>query len=257
MQDVRLTFDYPVIPPNERRNSMNETPSPSNNLEETFNQYMLNTLERSSDYTYHLKQQTQNTIQLLLSLITALIGGTIVIISTIDDETLKRSLISLILFAACGSSTLAYIWVLWSVYSELNERPIRFFLEKYFRDINPIAYEKYGLSRVFGPYYRLQDQMEFLGLGKSRSISLYALAFLASVVISAAVYTFGSFLLPTWRIIISIGFGVSWCIALVFAERLLRYRVKNSYSSAKEILDEFHNVRRERITESDESDTQL
>ena len=208
--------------------------------QEAFDQYMLASLQRSSEFTHRLKQESYSSIQLFLTLLTGLAGGIIVIFTTVDDDFLKFSLMGIIFLFAAGFGTLTYLWLLSSYAYAIGEQTLRFFLEKYFRDLNPEAFDKYGMTILLLPYSQFQEKGFFSPARRTSFLSLYILAFFASLLMTSAGFMGSWAITGSWNLLFPILLGILWFIILIAIERFYDRRVKQKSKRAYEIFTNHH-----------------
>lgn len=214
--------------------------SKENQTNEIFNKYIMSVLERSSNFSQSLARQGYNSIQLFLTLLTALTGGLIVVITTVDDEFLALLIVTLIFAFAAGFGILTYLWILASIFQQKQEVALRFFLEKYFRDSNPFLFEKYGLSKLLRPYSRIYDKKFFSVTGKVSVFSLLILAVFDSILLAAACYTGWLAFSKGTNLGIAAVAGIILFSVLLFLERFLQKRISIDMAVAQEIFETYH-----------------
>jgi hypothetical protein len=217
-----------------------------------FNQYMMAALQRSSDYSQDMLRQSYNAIQLLFTILSALAGGLILTLTTVTDVYLFHSIAGLIFLFASGFGTLTYVWLVTLIFQQRKESLIRFFLEKYFHDLNPNDYQKYGLSKLFVPYRRYIDESIF-SPGKITSLSLISLAIFSSLMLSIS-SSFGLLLLLITKnnmIQMSILSGLILFVILIVVDRTHQKALKRDYDLANEIFLTYHQINRVNESEAD------
>ena len=205
-----------------------------------FDEYMINALQRSSDYTQRMVRQGYNAIQLLLTLLTALTGGLIIVITTVGDQFLTLLLVTLLVGFAAAFCALTYMWILALTFQEKRERIVRFFLEKYFRDINPFLYEKYGLSELYGLHNGIKQQQNFLPADEASFLSLLALAIFSSLLLSISIYTGWLAITNLRNVLLPVTIGTIFFIVLFAIERYLQKQIKKEFKNAQIILQTYH-----------------
>ena len=156
------------------------------NQDKEFYQYMLSSLEHSVENSKRIEGRADRAIDLFLAIFTALVGGSIAVMLTAQDQTLKTTAICFILLTATGIGTLTYIWVLAAIIQAADERVVRYFLHQYFKDLNPDPFKKYGRAIVLDNY-----NPAIIGKGNftfARSAVLVALICFVCVVFIGSVY---------------------------------------------------------------------
>jgi hypothetical protein len=155
---------------------------------QTFNEYMLSTLQRSHEFMIKVGERDQQAINFFMVLFTALGGGAIAIVTNVQNEFLKLLFLSLDLATIAGFGILTYVWIVQSIFERAQEGFFQFFLHKYFRDIDPISFQKYGLSTLLF-YYRTPFAVKISQTSfNAHSVNLLLLTIFSSVLLSIASY---------------------------------------------------------------------
>jgi hypothetical protein len=148
---------------------------------------MLNELQSSIDNSKRYEERGIRSVELFLALFTALSGGIIAIIATIEDTLLRLLLLSFVLAAIAGISAITYIWLLHSSIGIQEERLVRYYLYKFFYDLDPYTAEEYGRGRIVRGYAGMVRNMS--KFDSARSISLFALILFSSLSLCCSIYT--------------------------------------------------------------------
>ena len=82
-----------------------------NVMDESFDKYMMYSLESSQKYSMLMKQRIQQTINYFLGIFTALVGGGVVVLTTVKVESLKLSILTFDLAIMVGVGTLGSVAV--------------------------------------------------------------------------------------------------------------------------------------------------
>jgi hypothetical protein len=177
-----------------------------------FQQYMLNELQFSIDNSKRMEERSTKAIDLFLALFTALSGAGIVVFTTVKDAFQLSSAIAFIATMVTGLSFITYIWLLYSSISIQEERGVRYYLHKYFQDIDPKTSRQYGRTMVLG-YYRKYTE-KGLNLDFARLVSLSSLIIVSGL--SLAVATFEAWVVTTGYsdVWISAAAGTIWIVTL-------------------------------------------
>ncbi len=117
-----------------------------------FYQYMLTELQMSLESSKRIENRADRSIDIFLAVFTALIGGAIAVIVTVQDQIVRASTISFILFIASGGGALTYVGLLSAIPRAAHERLVRYFIHRYFRDLSPEEFSKYGRDIVLNSH---------------------------------------------------------------------------------------------------------
>jgi len=204
------------------------------------NEYMMNTLQSSWEFSARLEKRSNTSGQLFLTLFTALAGGGVVVVTAKLDEILMFKILTLDLGAIAGFGILTYVWVLASVVQQLQEGFLQFFLHKYFRDIDPAAFEKYGLSELLTFYRKVYDK-NYKGPAQTAAFfSLLTLGIFNSFLLGCAAYT-------GWRVcntIENIPFafliGIVSLVGMVIIWLIARKKIERDRATGLKIIKKHH-----------------
>lgn len=120
-----------------------------------FNQFLLASLEATNQYIQSFANKRQQAINFFIAIFTALTSASVVILTTVQDDSLKLTLLALVLFALGVYSLLTYYWLL-TLWGYLrHEAYTRSVLYRYFASLNPISFEKSGLLDMSSEYSRM------------------------------------------------------------------------------------------------------
>jgi hypothetical protein len=139
-----------------------------------FFQYMMASHELSVETSKRVETRVDRSIDLFLALITALFGGALLILTSQQDVRTKEILISLIFFVAVGVGFLTYNWFFYGIVASREERVVRYFIHRYFKDLNPDQFRKYGRGIVLDNHFPAVKGAR----GMDFSQSLFAIALL-------------------------------------------------------------------------------
>lgn len=213
-----------------------------------FNEYMLNTLQSSRNYHARLEQRNQQTLNFFLVMLTALGGGVIAIISNVPDQAKSQLFLALDFFFMAGFGLLTYFWILTSFADGMQEGFFQFFMHKYFRDMDPVAFEKYGLSALLTWYNQAYDKNYRSSTRVANTVTLLSLALFTGIMFAVAIYMALSSFLGKGYILVSIGTGVASLAIMglvwrAFLKRIAKFRaivqgiIKQNHSEPPDIQD--------------------
>jgi hypothetical protein len=207
---------------------------------QTFNEYMLNTLQRSHEFMIRVGERDQQAINFFMILFTALAGGAIAIVTNVQNEFLKLLFLSLDLATIAGFGILTYIWIIQSVFERTQEGFFQFFLHKYFRDIDPVSFQKYGLSELVF-YYRTPYTIKISQTSfNAHSANLLLLTIFSSVLLSISSYISLILFVGETEIIIPTIIGISCASAMTIMRVILYKIVSKNQDKGRAILLKYH-----------------
>jgi hypothetical protein len=221
---------------------------PTRDQLKAFKEYMLSNLQSSRNFHARLEQRNQQAINFFLAMLTALGGGAIVIITSVPDQTRSQLFLGLDFLFMAGFGLLTYFWLLVSFADGMQEGFYQFFLHKYFRDLNPDAFEKYGLSTLLTWYSQAYDK-NFKSTSRFANVfTMLLLVFFTGIMGTVAIYMVMSALLGKGYLLISIGAGIASLVLMgllwwFFFKRISKFRVivqeiiKKNHSELPEIQD--------------------
>ena len=147
-----------------------------------FDQYMMDSLQSSREYSARLEQRIQQAVNFYLALLTALLGIGFVVIAGEHSERLRNLLLTINLAVVAVVGFLTFIWILVTVVQGVQEGIFQFFLHRYFRDKNPSAFDKYGLSSMLVWYRRSLDTSYAPAAFFAKNMTLLSLCLFNSIV---------------------------------------------------------------------------
>jgi hypothetical protein len=151
-----------------------------------FQQYMLNELQFSIDNLKRMEERSSKAIDLFLALFTALSGAGIVVFTNVKDIFQLSSIIAFIATMVTGLSFITYVWLLYSSVSIQEERIVKYYLHKYFQDMEPETSRKYGRTIVLDNYLRYLEKG--VNLDFARFASLSSLIMLGGLSLAVAIF---------------------------------------------------------------------
>jgi hypothetical protein len=147
---------------------------------------MMHMLQSSEDHTKGLSALKQQIVNFYIAIFTALIGGGVLVATTVTDAPLKFSILALDLIITVGIGILSYIWILNITVTAVREGFFRVFLYRHFHDLNPSAFTKYGLSDLLNWYTRAFNRRNFIQAADL--VTLLSLAIFSSCLLAGAGY---------------------------------------------------------------------
>jgi hypothetical protein len=209
---------------------------------DAFNQYMMHMLQSSEDLTKSLGPLKQQIVNFYIAIFTALVGGGILVATTVTDTSLKFSILALDLIITAGIGMLSYIWILNIAVSAVREGFFRVFLYKYFRDLSPSVFEKYGLEDSLTWYTRAFSRRDFIQAADL--VTLFALAMFSSCLLAGAGYFLSSVAtVGGGNILFSVGIGLA-CLVTTIALWLLAVKKMRAHrDTAHELFEMYHGDR--------------
>lgn len=211
-----------------------------NGSNQIFDDYMMDALRSSIDWVEETRQKNQQAISYFLTLLTALVGGGVVVVTTITDEFLKLSILTLDFGLIAGFGTLVYIWMLAFITQTKQESYLQFFLHKYFRDKDPDSFTKYGLSKLLVSYRKTYDEKSSPSLSLSTSVSLLVLPVFSACLIACAGYTGWRVFTRKENILFAIIIGIVYLAVMTFIGLRTRKRIFKLYDEGLEIFKAYH-----------------
>jgi hypothetical protein len=205
---------------------------------DAFNQYMMHMLQSSEDHTKSLSALKQQIVNFYIAIFTALIGGGVLVATTATDDLLKSSILALALIITAGIGILSYIWILNTLVAAVREGFFRVFLYKYFRDLNPLAFAKYGLSDRLNWYTRAFNRRNFLQAADS--ITLLSLGIFSSCVLAGAGYFCSSAIAGVGNILFSFVIGLACFIVAMTLWLLALKKMREFQKTAYELFEKYH-----------------
>lgn len=202
--------------------------------------YMLDTVNRIATESKRAEERADRAIQLFIGLLTALFGGNVAVSTAVQDVSLKHWILSISLLIMAGVGVLTYMWILGANVLRHTFAMERYHLDMYFRDLDPMSYDKYGQT-----IYSLDVHYGAVknGSGFASSLPLYlsiaALAIFNGTIFGSSVYIIWLELTVASNFIVPIASGLILIVALGIFWRLSEWSISEKRRASQQLLKKF------------------
>jgi hypothetical protein len=215
-------------------------PNDKRTTSQAFHDYMLLELQLSVDNSKRIDNRSEKVIDLFLALFTALAGGGVVVLTTVQDRFLASSILALDLILITGIGILTYVWVLVAIIQRHQERIIRYHIQRYFQDLDPAKFEKYGRGIVLNAYRTVLENRKFIlkdaNFNFARSVSLLILVIFNGTTAGGAMYAGWVALVGSENILLSIAIGILCVVTLIVMWGMTLRSLQKSRVASQKIL---------------------
>lgn len=202
--------------------------------------YMLDTVNRIAIESKRAEERSDKAIQLFIGLLTAFFGGNVAVSTAVQDVSSKHWILSISLLIMAGIGLLTYMWILGANVLRHTFAMERYHLDMYFRDLDPVSYDKYGQT-----LYSLDIHYGAVknGSGFASSLPLYlsiaALAVFNGVTFGASVYIAWLELTAASNSVVSIASGLMLIVALGIFWYLSEKTISKKRSESQQLLKKY------------------
>jgi hypothetical protein len=153
-------------------------------------EYMFQILQSNKQQAIRAEDRSDKALQLFMTLLTALFGALVVLLINLEDDLQRNTLTSAGLLIIAGFGFLTFVWIAISNIARQQLALERFHLYQYFRDKDPVTYEKYGQDIYTLNIHKdfMFPQKPFDNISLAVSLSLIALIIFDTVAIAGATY---------------------------------------------------------------------
>ena len=202
--------------------------------------YMLDTVNRIAAESKRAEERADKAIQLFIGLLTAFFAGNVAVSTAVQDVSLKNWILSISLLIMAGIGLLTYMWILGANVLRHIFAMERYHLDMYFRDLDPISYDKYGQT-VYSldvHYGAVKD-----GSGFASSLPLYlsiaALAIFNGVIFGSSVHIIWLELTAASNFFVSVASGLILIVALGIFWYLSERAISEKRHESQQLLKKY------------------